>query len=1570
VRLTSTDPSVAPIDHAFTAQDKGVYTFTVTLNTVGTWAINLTDLNHGFGVGQGGIVVHPPLTSAVLPVVDHKGMVYDPALNMLYITTGHGTVERYDVANQTLLAPFQVGVSLLGADVTTDGKFLYVADGQRGATQGTFHKVDLTTGAVTELAYNRPEASFDVAIGPNGKALADEEFEGSGWVPLSQIDLSTDTLTTRTDAPGSGGGGSVRQNTLITRGPDRSLFFLTESNISSGPAFAYNATANTFSKAAGTGLFLDNLLSAVNRNGSLVAVEVGGAVSVLDANLNRVKELGGINGGVAFDPIQDVLYGVNATTAQIFAFDTTSWAVKWVAPVGQSVNPARAFGDGVMTVSSDGKYLFLGTSSGVRQYTLPQPTGVIASLQVSGFPAYVKADVAGTFTVTALDPAGNVVTGFRGTVRFASTDSSAFLPADYTFTAADAGSHTFTATLNTNGTNQAIAAFDLTDSINGTQSFITVHSDVTSLIPVVPHRDLVFDPTRNYLYITSSDGTVQRYDVANQTLLAPFQAGVSLLGADVTPDGKYLYVADNQRGATQGSFHAVNLSTGAVTDLSYTLTSASWDVSLGAGGKGFADEQFEGSGWVPLYQVDTAANTLTKVTNDPGSGGSGQVRQNSMIRRSADRSLFLFTESNISSGPLFTYDATAGTWSPSVGTGVFLDNVPAAVNRNGTLIAIQLSNNSVTVLNKTLNLASPVKTLTGVTGALLFDPTRDLLYVANGSTVTAYDTNTWAVQFSLPVGESIGSPSVFGNGVMAVSADDRYLFVATASGVRVIGLPVSNQLVVTGFPGSTTAGVSGSITVTAEDAGGHVLTGYTGTVHFSSTDGQAVLPADYTFGAGDNGAHTFTNGVTLKTAGTQSISVRDNGSPALTGGANVTVTAAAATSLTLSGLPPTFPSGAVTSVVVTARDAYGNAASGYRGTAHFSSTDGQASLPADYTFTSGDGGAHTFTNGVSMKTLGAQSVTVGDGTFQNSANTTVVAGAATQLVVTVQPPGTVTPGVAFGLTVSAEDANGNVDTSFTGNVALALASNPGGATLGGTTSMNAANGVAAFTGLTLDKTGTGYTIQATGSGLTPATTNPFNVVSLSLSNNTVLEFRPVGTRVGTLSTAEAGSGHTFTYSLVSGAGSADNASFTISGNKLLTADAFDAAARPSYSVRVRSTDEANQVNEAPFTVTITDDPALSLSNGTLTVTGTAGNDAFSFAPGTPQDSMSLNGTALAVDAASVTAGVIFNGGGGSDSATLFAGTGANTLNLSPGGGTLSGPGYKVTLSAVAQVIAVGHAGDRAYLTGSAGNDVFVGTPSYAYLHGSGYFNQANGFGVALAVGAGGSDTAYLYDSPGNDAFVGTPAYSYLNGPGFFNQANGFSVVVGNATAGGTDTAYLYGSAAGGNVFVGTPSYSYLYGTGFFNQANGFQVVVGNGFGPGNLAYLYGSAAGGNVFVATPSYSYLYGTGFFNQAQGFLGVTGNAAGPNDVAYLYDTAGGTFVATSTYAYVSGSGLYAQANGFRSVYAYSGGGGSAYLYGTMTAADTFVQGGGYAYLYGDAFFELESGFAYVWANPYARR
>ena len=52
--------------------------------------------------------------------------------------------------------------------------------------------------------------------------------------------------------------------------------------------------------------------------------------------------------------------------------------------------------------------------------------------------------IAFNVTVTMKDAYGNVVTGYRGTVHFSNSDSTATLPANYVFTASDTGVHTFT----------------------------------------------------------------------------------------------------------------------------------------------------------------------------------------------------------------------------------------------------------------------------------------------------------------------------------------------------------------------------------------------------------------------------------------------------------------------------------------------------------------------------------------------------------------------------------------------------------------------------------------------------------------------------------------------------------------------------------------------------------------------------------------------------------------------------------------------------------------------------------------------------------------------------------------------------------------------------------------------------------------------------------------------------------------------------------------------------------------------------------------------------------------------
>jgi hypothetical protein len=88
-----------------------------------------------------------------------------------------------------------------------------------------------------------------------------------------------------------------------------------------------------------------------------------------------------------------------------------------------------------------------------------------------------------------------------------------------------------------------------------------------------------------------------------------------------------------------------------------------------------------------------------------------------------------------------------------------------------------------------------------------------------------------------------------------------------------------------------TAGVAFSLAVTALDAFGNQVGAYRGTVHFTSSDPAALLPADYTFTSKDQGRHTFT--VTLNTVGPETVTATDKAHTAVKGTAQMTVLAAA-----------------------------------------------------------------------------------------------------------------------------------------------------------------------------------------------------------------------------------------------------------------------------------------------------------------------------------------------------------------------------------------------------------------------------------------------------------------------------------------------------------------------------------------------------------------------------------------------------------------------------------------------------------------------------------------------------
>jgi hypothetical protein len=207
--------------------------------------------------------------------------------------------------------------------------------------------------------------------------------------------------------------------------------------------------------------------------------------------------------------------------------------------------------------------------------------------------------------------------------------------------------------------------------------------------------------------------------------------------------------------------------------------------------------------------------------------------------------------------------------------------------------------------------------------------------------------------------------------------------------------------------------------------------------------------------------------------------------------------------------PSSSTAGSAFTVTVTALDANGNTVPTYTGTVHFTSSDPSAVLPANYTFTSGDQGVHSFS--VTLKSAGNQTVTVTDtanSATTGSATVAVTPAAASTLVFGQQPTNTaVGAAITPAVTVRVLDAYGNLVTGDnTDQVTVALGSNPGGGTLGGTTTVTVSGGVATFGNLSINNAGTGYTLTAASGSLTGATSAGFNITSTSGSGNVIEDF--------------------------------------------------------------------------------------------------------------------------------------------------------------------------------------------------------------------------------------------------------------------------------------------------------------------------------------------------------------------------------------------------------------------------------------------------------------------------------
>ena len=300
---------------------------------------------------------------------------------------------------------------------------------------------------------------------------------------------------------------------------------------------------------------------------------------------------------------------------------------------------------------------------------------------------------------------------------------------------------------------------------------------------------------------------------------------------------------------------------------------------------------------------------------------------------------------------------------------------------------------------------------------------------------------------------------------------------SAASQVSVALVPVST---ITVTPGAATiaAGTTQQFTATLRDELGNALTGRA--VNWTSSDPLIAS------------VNAATGLVTGNKPGNITLTATSEGRSST---AQVTVNVGAPARLAFVQQPSAVQVGSTMSPAVTVeiQDAAGN---------RVTTANSQVTLATSPSVTL-DGNTATAVNGLATfsnltvgtpgtYTLVASSPGLANGT---SSGFTVSPRPATR-VAFVQQPTIDTAGKAItpAITVELQDVNGARVTTSGVPITIAIGTNPGASTLGGTVTQNTVNGVATFSNLTINKTGTGYTLTASSPGLTSATSSAFNIL--------------------------------------------------------------------------------------------------------------------------------------------------------------------------------------------------------------------------------------------------------------------------------------------------------------------------------------------------------------------------------------------------------------------------------------------------------------------------------------------
>ncbi|HET9708558.1 MAG TPA: Ig-like domain-containing protein, partial [Gemmatimonadales bacterium] len=320
---------------------------------------------------------------------------------------------------------------------------------------------------------------------------------------------------------------------------------------------------------------------------------------------------------------------------------------------------------------------------------------------------------------------------------------------------------------------------------------------------------------------------------------------------------------------------------------------------------------------------------------------------------------------------------------------------------------------------------------------------------------------------------------------------------------------------------STGAGTASLITVTVRDQGNAPVAG--AQVLLSAPGASFTQP-------GLTNASGVTTGTMTSTVAPQVVSVT-----AVANGVTistqppVTVNPGQPVSLTFTSQPSNTVAGATinggSGIQVTAKDQFGNTATAFTGAVAMAIATGPGTTLTGTTGVNAVAGIATFSTLSILTPVGAYTLrasTTAPALSTTSCPFSISAGAVARDTFIVQPQQTAvlaridSGNASGGVVVWITDAFGNLVTTATNNVTVALFDNPAGATLGGTKTRAASGGILTFNDLTISKIGTGFTLIANISGFSSDVSAPFDVIP-GPAKTLVFKTQPPGSLVaGTL----------------------------------------------------------------------------------------------------------------------------------------------------------------------------------------------------------------------------------------------------------------------------------------------------------------------------------------------------------------------------------------------------------------------------------------------------------------------